>query len=155
MTDTQQLKKTLRGLMENFSRGDLSNLDQYFADDFSYRSTSGEEIHGIDEIEKFFSVYSNAFSNMEVIPEQIFVSGNKGVVVYRQKGTHTGEFQGIEPSNNDMDVMGCNIATFDDDGKIVDIYDVIDTLEVMRQLDALPAQLAEFTGEMSPTQRGA
>lgn len=146
MANEQQLKETMRRIMEMFSTGNLDEIDKYIAQDCSYRATSGEEAHGLDEIREFQQIYDSAFSNMEVTPEQMYVEGNRGVIIYRQKGTHTGNFQGVEASNNEMNAMGCNVLTFDDDGKIVDIYDIIDTLEVLNQLDAVPSGMPELSG---------
>ena len=143
MVDTQQLEQNARDSFRIFSEGNTDEFDQYLADDFTYRSTSGEEAHGPDGFIEFFRAYDEAFSNLDVTVEEVFASGNKAVVLYRQKGTHTGDFYGIDPGNNDMNVLGCNIITFDDDGKMVDAYDVIDTLEVLKQLDALPREVTD------------
>lgn len=139
----QQIRDNVQRMFEIFNSDDISGIDEYMTEDTSYRNTSGEVAHGIDEFEQFWSRYNAAFDNLDIDVQEVFVEGNKAVIVYRQTGTHTGEFLGIEPSNNSMNLTGCNIATFDDDGKLVDVYDVIDTLELLRQLDALPSEVDE------------
>ena len=144
MVDTGQLEQKARDSFRIFSEGNTDEFSQYLADDFTYRSTSGEEAHGPDGFIQFYRTYDEAFSNMSVTVEEVFPTGNNKVaVLYRQRGTHSGNLYGLEPSNNDMNVLGCNIITFDDNGKMVDAYDIIDTLEVLKQLDALPGEVTE------------
>lgn len=156
MADTQQLKENVHRLFEIFNSGDVSDIGEYLSDDFSYRSTSGEEVHGLDEFQHFFSIYNDAFDNLNFEIEEIFLHGNKGVTIYRQTGTHTGEFMGMEPTNNDTDVLYCSIGTFDDDGKLVDVYDVVDTLDLLNQLEMVPDEVTEqLTSGISATRPGA
>lgn len=143
MVDTQQLEQKARDSFRIFSEGNTDKFGEYLADDFTYRSTSGEEAHGLEEFIDFQRTYAEAFSDLEVTVEDVFVSGNKAAVLYWQKGTHSNTFYNIDPSNNEMNVLGCNIITFDDNGKMVDAYDIIDTLEVLKQLDALPGEVTE------------
>lgn len=146
---TEQIRENIPRAFEMFNSGDLSQLNEVFADDVTYRSTSGEEVHGIDEFKELYDSYQDAFDNLSFEIEEMFTEGNRGVLVYRQKGTHVGELMGIEPSNNDLDILYCSIGTFDDNGLLVDNYDIVDTLELMRQLDALPREVEELSSGMT------
>ena len=153
MANEQQLKDNTERIFELINDGDIESLDEFYTDDFTYRTTAGIEVHGLEDFKQLWSVYNDAFSDLEFVLEEIFIEGNRGVSLYRMTGKQTDELQGIEASNNDVDVLFCSIGTFDDDGNVVDIYDVSDTFDLLRQLDALPADVPEF-GEFG-TRTGA
>lgn len=152
MVDEQQLRENIEKIFEILNTGDFSDASDVMTDDYTYRSTSGEQIQGLDGLEDFWNRYNEAFDDFRFELQDVFldVDNNKGVVLYLQSGTHTGELQGIEPSNNDMEVLISSIGTFDDDGRLVDVFDVVDTLDLMRQLDALP----EGVGQLDETRPG-
>ena len=154
MANEQQLKDITERTFELINAGDIDSLNEVYTDDFTYRTTSGIEAHGLDEFKQLWSVYNDAFSDLEFVLEEIFIEGNRGVSLYRMTGKQTGDFQGIEASNNDVDVLFCSIGTFDDDGNIVDVYDVSDTFDLLRQLDALPSDVSDF-GDVTGTRTGA
>ena len=154
MANEQQLRENTERIFELINEGNIESLDEFYTDDFTYRSTAGIEVHGLDNFKQLWSVYNDAFSDLEFVLEEIFIEGNRGVSLYRMTGKQTGELQGIEASNNDVDVLFCSIGTFDDDGYVVDVYDVSDTFDLMRQLDALPSDVTDFS-DVTGTRTGA
>lgn len=151
---TEEIKSNIRRMFNILNSQELSSVDELVTEDVTYRATSGEQVQGIEEFKQFANTYYDAFDDLEFDLEELFVQGNKAMVLYRQRGTHTGELLGIEASNNEMDLLICSIGTFDDDGKFVDVFDIFDTLELMRQLDAIPEELSELTSGLSSGQRG-
>ena len=142
---SENAENNIRRGMEMMNTGDFTNLDQYVAEDATYRTTLGFKIQGREEFKEFQQLYADAFDNLKAEPQHIFVEGNTAVVIYKQSGTHVGEFLGIEPSNNQWEQLGCNIITLDDDGKMVDVFDIFDQLELLYQLDAVPQEMKELT----------
>lgn len=58
-------------------------------------------------------------------------------LAYTLTGTHQGEFQGVAPTGNRIEVRGVQVGRFQD-GKIVERWGSIDELGIMRQIDAAP-----------------
>ena len=129
-------KETIRRMANVINSGDLSGLDDLCDDNFVYRSSAGEEYHGLDGVKELISIYHEAFSDFEVSPENMVAEGNKVFSFYRQTGTHTGELMGIEPNDRQMDLKIAALCTFEN-GKVVDQYDTFDTLELLKQLGAV------------------
>ena len=142
---SENIEQNLRNSMDIMNTGDFSDIDKYMTEDVTYRTTLGFKVEGIDEAKEFRSLYADAFDDLKIEPQHIFVEGNKAVVIYKQSGTHVGEFMGIEPTNSRWEQLGCNIITLDDEGKIVDIFDIFDQLELLYQLDAVPQEMKELT----------
>jgi len=54
------------------------------------------------------------------------------------RGTHQGEFRGIDPSGEQIRVTGIGIFRFSEEGKVVESWDTFDQLGMMQQLGAVP-----------------
>lgn len=147
----KDIKTTVRRLFNVINNRDLSRLGEFVADDFTYRATSGEEADGIDEMREFITEYYDAFSDFELSLEDVFVEGNRAAILYRQTGRLTGKLFGVEPNDNQMDVLVSEFATFNDENKVTDVFDIFDTLEILRQLGAVPR---EFEQKISAGQTG-
>lgn len=72
------------------------------------------------------------FPDAELLVEDAIESGDKVVVRWRMRGTHSGEFRGINPTNNPVDVTGINIYRFVGD-KIVESWGEVDSASLARQ----------------------
>jgi len=55
------------------------------------------------------------------------------------RGTHREEFRGIAPTGNELDITGIGIFRFAD-GKVVESWDNLDQLGMMRQLGVMPSE---------------
>lgn len=129
----EQNKETIRRLYNAINAGQMRQIDELLADDVVYRTAAGEEVHGLEGAKDFIAGYRNAFEGLELSFKDIIAEGDKVAYIYQQTGKHTGEFDGISPTNNqtDVDIMG--IATFED-GKAVEFYEIYDSLRLMQQL---------------------
>ncbi len=144
-------KEILKNLADILSSGDMSKVNEVLDDNFSYRSTAGEEIHGPEAMMDFFGMYEEAFSDFNTEWQDMVAEGDTVYFQYRQTGTHSGEFWGIPASNNKMDILVTSRAKLKN-GKLVEVYDSFDTMELLKQLDALPEEstrkLEEFSNRM-------
>jgi predicted ester cyclase len=52
--------------------------------------------------------------------------------------THTGEFRGIPATGRQITITGIGIFRFSEEGKVVESWDSLDQLGMLRQLGALP-----------------
>lgn len=146
----QENKDISRRVFNVLNSGNFEPLNDLLADDWVYRSTAGEEFHGVEGAKEIVSQYREAFSDAEFDLQEMYAEGNKVVALYRQRGTHTGEIMGIEPQNKEMDILICSIGTFED-GRLVETFEIFDTLELLQQLGAVPSELEGWAAGTSGT----
>jgi predicted ester cyclase len=85
----------------------------------------------------------SALPDIKLTVEDIFGEGERIFSRTRLQGTNTGEFNGMPPTGKRIDVRW--IAARVKDGLIVEEWEIVDQLEIMRQLrviDATPAPTA-------------
>ena len=66
--------------------------------------------------------------------------GGRGATRWRLEATHTGEFRGLPATNARIRVTGIGIFRFSEEGKVVESWDAMDQLGMLRQLGAIPAE---------------
>ena len=59
---------------------------------------------------------------------------------WRLEATHTGEFRGLPATNARIRVTDIGIFRFSEEGKVVESWDAMDQLGMLRQLGAFPAE---------------
>lgn len=94
---------------------------------------SPENIVGLDAFKDYYSNFVNGFSNKEFTIVDIFGQGDKLVKHWRFKGTNSGEFFGMPPTNKDVDIEGVTLVEMKD-GKIAQEQDFFDNTVFMQQM---------------------
>ena len=97
-----------------------------------------EDVHGVEGIREFFASTFDAFPDTEISIEELIAEGDKVVMRWTSRGTHQGEFLGLPPSGKRVEVAGVTISRIEG-GKIVEDWELTDTLGLMQQLGAIPA----------------
>ena len=82
-------------------------------------------------------MYRSAFPDVRLIIEEQVAEGDKVVTRWIAYGTHQGEMMGIAPTGNQVRVEGITISHIQR-GKIVQEWELFDTLGLMQQLGAAP-----------------
>jgi predicted ester cyclase len=116
------------------------NLDAINESNFDMGITaimSPENIVGIDAFKDYYSNFVNGFSNVEFTIVDIFGQGDKIVKHWRFKGTNSGEFFGMPPTNKNIDIEGTTLVEMKE-GKIAKEQDFLDNLVFMGQLGIDP-----------------
>jgi predicted ester cyclase len=113
------------------NEGRVNILDTAYADNAILHTVP--ETKGKANCIAYYANYVTGFSNRKFIVKETFSQGNKLVKYWQFKGKHTGNFFGIAPTNKDVDVIGCTIATVVN-GKITEEQDFFDNLEFLQQL---------------------
>jgi predicted ester cyclase len=85
-----------------------------------------------------FRMYTAAFPDLRMTPEDVLPSGDKVVARVRVTGTHQGEFLGMPATGSAVDVQLIDIIRFGEDGLAHEHWGVLDTLTMMQQLGAVP-----------------
>jgi steroid delta-isomerase-like uncharacterized protein len=129
---------TLRRAYELINAGDVAGFGELLADDL----VEHEETPGLaptkDGVLEFFRMYTAAFPDLRMDPEDVLQSGDKVVARLRVTGTHKDEFLGIPATGRGIDVQVIDIVRFGDDGLAHEHWGVFDVMTMMQQLGVVP-----------------
>jgi predicted ester cyclase len=137
----QENKEKARRLMEEaFGQGKLELVDEVLHPDFVCYDPNSEagEVRGADTIKQEIEYFRNAVPDLTYAVEDQVAEGDKVVTRYTASGTHQGEFFGVAPTGNRIEMSGIQIDRFDDSGKMVEEWPEYDLLGAMKQMGALP-----------------
>lgn len=141
----EEIKALMRRLFEEYNKGKAAAMaatDELYAADFVYHGVGGEEIRGLKSIKQSESEGFIAFPDYHFTIEDMVVEGDKVATRVTLTGTHTGEFMGVPPTNKKVTVWAMTISRISG-GKIVESWEMMDTLGLMQQLGAIPTSKAE------------
>ena len=115
----------------------LDIADDIFAEKYLSHQSDGTALErGPEDVKKFVTEYRTAFSDIEDIVEDMIGEGDRVVTRWTPRVTHTGEFRGIPATGRQITITG--IFRFSEEGKVVESWDSLDQLGMLRQLGALP-----------------
>lgn len=139
MSANPENEKVIRRLYEEFvNGGDEDAFYELVAEDVKEH----EEFPGLtpnrEGVRQFFALMRRAFPDLRFVVEDILVDGEKAAVRFRMNGTHRGEFMGVEPSGNRVEVDGIDVFRLAD-GQIKEHWGAMDSLRLMQQLGAVPS----------------
>jgi steroid delta-isomerase-like uncharacterized protein len=120
---------------EFFSQGKLEVADEIFAPDHVYYNPDTPEgIHGPEGMKQLVvGTFRGTFPDLQGTVEDQVTEGYKVVMRWTARGTHQGELQGLPPTGKRVTVAGMVISR-SAEGKLVESWEVYDTLGMMRQL---------------------
>lgn len=137
-TDTSRMeanKQLVRRLHEEvWNAGNMDIVDELLAEDYvEHNPTVSDEIRGREAYKGNVSAFREAFSEFEIVPEDVIAEGD--IVVFRHtgQGTHEGEFMGIEPTGNSFKLSGVVTHRVEDD-QIAEAWVNVDALGLLVQL---------------------
>lgn len=129
----EQNKKLSRQVFEDvLTEGRLDLLDKLVARDY-VGQTPLMTLHGPDGARQFFNVMRTAFPDCQFIVEDQIAEGDRVATRWTGKGTHNGEFMGVPPTGEQVELNGIAIFRIAD-GKFVEGWNNIDLLSVMKQV---------------------
>jgi len=95
-----------------------------------------DEKTGPEAYKAILTRFMRAFSNLKLEVQDMVGEEDKVVASWMISGVHTGEYNGIAPTNKKVLVEGISIHQIAD-GKIMDSYSVWDTLGLMKKIGAI------------------
>ncbi len=128
-----------RYVEEVWQAGKLDLVDEIFAQRYLSHQPDGSALERTPEdVKRFVREYRAAFSDIEETVEDMIAEGDKVLNRWRLEATHTGEFRGIPASGERITVTGMGVFRFSEEGKVVESWDCLDQLGMLRQLGAIP-----------------
>jgi predicted ester cyclase len=137
----QEARKIVEEYMNAFANNDQERLKELVAEDGRFIGQPPGFGDDRDGLLKLAEHYDEALGDKSVKLDH-WVVGEEGRVAahFTGRGTHKGNFLGIEPTNKEIEVEGlvlCQVR----DGKIVEDITEVDAMGMLGQMDALPERL--------------
>jgi steroid delta-isomerase-like uncharacterized protein len=116
----------------------LDIADEIFAEKYLSHQSDGTVLErGPEDVKKFVMEYRSAFSDIENVVEDMIGEGDKIVTRWTLRATHTGEFRGIPATGKRIRITGIGIFRFSEEGEVVESWDSLDQLGMLRQLGVI------------------
>lgn len=123
---------------EKLNSGDIDGaVDTLFAVDAVDHDPAPGQGPGREGYRTFFQTLATAFPDAQLEPATMVADDDHVVLAYSLSGTHQGDFNGIPPTGEKIDVRGVQIGRFEN-GQIVERWGATDELGIMQQIGAAP-----------------
>jgi steroid delta-isomerase-like uncharacterized protein len=114
-------------------------IDELVKPDVVFHAPAPTGTTGAQAIKQVWAALLHAFPDIHVAVEDVIAEGDKVVLRNTVTGTQLGEYRGMPPSGKPVvynEIFIVRIA----DGRITEIWGVVDVLTQLKQLGAIPAQ---------------
>ncbi len=134
---TEDNKALMHRAYDALNQKNLAILDEVYAPDLVVHIVS-TTIQGLEAFKQGLSLFLTAFPDARFTIEDMIAEGDRVVVRYTFRGTHTGNFMGIAPTGKQVTQTGITLNRFAK-GKAVELWGNVDDLGLMQQIGAIPA----------------
>lgn len=132
-TTGDENKQIVRRFFEEVvTGGNLNLIDELFTEDVIDHTPAGVT-HGREAVKELMESLQTAFTDSVVTVEDVIAEGDTVAMRLGYRGTHEGEFMGLEPTDRDFDIEGM-VFTRIRDGKIAERWQRSDMLGLMQQV---------------------
>lgn len=137
--DNKRIVRRIRDEVEE--QGDLGAVDEIFAEDVVVHTPMGE-FSGREAIKEMYEGDRKAFSDSTETIHDFVAEGNTVAIRMTERGTHDGEFMGMEPTGKEYEIQTTAFLHLED-GKVAEWWIQPDTLGFLQQLGVNPENLSE------------
>lgn len=139
MSDNQNANKrtVLRLYEEVANQGKLEILDEIAWPDHVEHYPLPGQSQGLDGLKQRVSMIRAAF-NPHFVIEHVLADGDQVAVMWRNEGTHVGEFFGYAPTGKTVSTHGVDLHRMRD-GRLAEHWDVVDSSEFLMAVGAVLA----------------
>jgi predicted ester cyclase len=135
-TTPEENKRVVRRFPEEVAtQGNIDVIDEICAEDILDHSPLGEK-QGRDELKEQAKYLLSAFGDLSVTVEDIIAEGDTVAMRVTVRGTHEGEFMGVEPTGKEFEFQNTVFARLKD-GKVVERWIRPDLFGLMQQLGVI------------------
>jgi len=134
MSTEEKNKAIFRRYIEEVDNQDnLELVDEIFDRYLAHQPDGSVLERGPEDVKRFAGEFYSAFPDFGSAIEDQIAEGDKVVTRWRARGTHLGEFRGLAPTGEEVEINGIAIFRFSSAGKVVESWDSFDQLSLMRQ----------------------
>jgi len=127
----EENKALIRRFFNAIESGSLHVLDEIVAED--YDDHLAGQTPGRESVKKYFAGLRSAFSDLTLPISAIVAEDDCVAVLNSVRGTHNGEFIGLEPTGRRIDAMAFQLYRIEN-GQLAEHWEVADYALLMRQL---------------------
>jgi steroid delta-isomerase-like uncharacterized protein len=141
MSTPEENTEVVRQYLNAFNERDRDALSTVLAEDVVEHGAH-ERLHGFEEIAEFLDAHFETFPDYSGTADAVIAEDDTVTVRYTVRGTHTGEYQNVEPTGRTVEWTGMAMYRVDN-GEIAEIWIEEDRLGLLRQLEIVdrPAHL--------------
>ena len=133
MSETEN-RQMVKEAFEALNAHDLDRYVKQLAESYVWETDiSPTPVRGPEGAKQAIAVYLKAFPDLRFETDQIIISGDYTAVRWRATGRHKGEFNGIAPTNRQVNLRGCTVNEIKD-GRVVKSASYSDRLALLEQL---------------------
>jgi predicted ester cyclase len=136
----EEMKAKIRWAGEQaWLQGNLDALDEIYAADYSWHRPPFPDISGIEAVKESIAGMRTAYSDIQIVYENMVGEGSSIAYRYSMRSKHTGVSPTlpIPPTGNEVTLVGCVVVHIVD-GKIVEEFEYSDYLGFLQQLGVIP-----------------
>lgn len=142
MSQETSNKATFSRLHDAVNSGDMEliskTIDEAVDPDLLFHAPVPNGMTGVQALKHVWVTLLHAFPDLRVAIEDVIAEGDKVVHRNTVTGTHQGEYRGVAPTGKTVTYNEIFIFRFTD-GRIAEIWGVVDVLAQLRQLGVIPA----------------
>jgi steroid delta-isomerase-like uncharacterized protein len=136
---TDQNRAIVRRYYDEVLNGrNVAVLDEIAVEDYIENDPFPGMGNGREQLKLRAGALLRAFSPCTFKIEDIVAEGDRVAVRWRSRGTQSGEFMGIPPTNRSYEIAGIDFHRLAD-GRMAEHWHVVDQLSQLQQLGLLPS----------------
>ena len=120
-------------------KGNLDALDEVYAANYVWHRPPFPDTTGIGAVKESIQGMRSAYSNLQVVYEEMLGEGSSIAYRYSIRAKHTGvsPTMPIPPTGKEVTLVGCVVVRIED-GRIVEEFEHSDYLGFLQQLGVVP-----------------
>lgn len=145
MSAEENKARVRRVCEEAWNEGRLDAIDEVIAPDARHHGLNGALQVGTAPVKELITTVRRAFPDLHIAIEDLISEGDRVVARNTVSGTHLGPFMGLPPTGKRFVVTHIHIFRYAN-GQMVEQWALLDDLNMLRQLGALPSPQPETAG---------
>lgn len=117
-----------------WNRGDFSHLGGLLAQEFAFHVHGSTHTMGTDRLEQIITAWREGFPDLLFVTHEVVAERDLVAIRLTLTGTHLGEWNGLPPTGNRIEVDHMFLFRFEED-RVVEVWEVPDTVSLRSQLE--------------------
>lgn len=132
-------KEAMNKVNDAFNTGNTEGLENYVADNMiEHQSDPNINTTGLAGLKDMIKLFRAAYPDMKFTLLGMYVDGDVAIQHFNLKGTNSGPYGQMPPTNKAIDVNGVDIIRFEN-GKGAEHWGYMEEMKMMTQLGLVPS----------------